>query len=172
MCAQSVSHLEGDAVTTNSKFRHHSAQVAAAVALAVLAGHAPTAVAQGADSGSALEEITVSARRVEESLQDAGVTVTAMDSEYLIDQGINTVNDAVLFTPGANFTAFNKMQQEYSLRGVSSQTEGASGDSSIVTVIDNVVVSKEFMKNPLFFDMERVEVLRGPQGTTSGRRTP
>ncbi len=162
--------LEGDAVTTNTKYRHQSARVAAAVTgLAALAAHAPNAVAQGADSGSALEEITVSARRVEESLQDAGVTVTAMDSEYLLNQGINTVNDAILFTPGANFTAFNKMQQEYSLRGVSSQTEGASGDSSIVTVIDNVVVSKEFMKNPLFFDMERVEVLRGPQGTTFGR---
>ena len=159
-------------MTTHNKLRRQSARVAAAVTgLSVLAGHVPTALAQSAnnESGSALEEITVSARRVEESLQDAAVTVTAMDSEYLINQGINTVNDAVLFTPGANFTAFNKMQQEYSLRGVSSQTEGASGDSSIVTVIDNVVVSKEFMKNPLFFDMERVEVLRGPQGTTFGR---
>ncbi len=157
---------------TNNTHSRRSARVAAALTGSiVMLCQVPIALAQnsGQDEVSPLDEITVSARRVEESLQDAAVTVTAMDSEFLINQGINSVNDVVLFSPGANFTAFNKMQHEYSLRGVSSQSEGASGDSSIVTVIDNVVVSKEFMKNPLFFDMERVEVLRGPQGTTFGR---
>lgn len=162
----------GDAVITNAKLSHYATRLAAVVTgLAVYAGHQPAALAQQSNqqSRSTIEEITVSARRVEESLQDAAVTVTALDGNFLNEQGINSVNDVVLFSPGANFTAFNKMQAEFSLRGVSSQSEGASGDSSIVTVIDNVVVSKEFMKNPTFFDMERVEILRGPQGTTFGR---
>lgn len=154
-----------------NKFHRSAGPIAAVTTgLALLAGLPAVSVAQNTQAGeSTLEEITVSARRVEESLQDAGVTVTAMDSEFLLEQGISAVNDVILFSPGAAFTAFNKMQHEYSLRGVSSQSEGASGDSSVVTVIDNVAVSKEFMKNPLFFDMERVEVLRGPQGTTFGR---
>ncbi|MEO1203871.1 MAG: TonB-dependent receptor plug domain-containing protein, partial [Pseudomonadota bacterium] len=159
-------------MTRNTKLSHYAARVAALVTgLAVYAGYQPAAVAQegGEQRSGAIEEILVSARRVEESLQDAAVTVTALDTTFLNEQGINQVNDVILFAPGANFTAFNKMQAEFSLRGVSSQSEGASGDSSIVTVIDNVVVSKEFMKNPLFFDMERVEILRGPQGTTFGR---
>ncbi len=152
------------------KFNRSVSQLSALAftALAIVIVNPAPAVAQN-NEGSALEEIVVTSRRVEESLQDAAVTVNAMDSGYLTKQGISTVNDVILFSPGAAFTAFNKMQHEYSLRGVSSQTEGAAGESSVATVIDNVAISKEFMKNPAFFDMERVEVLRGPQGTTFGR---
>ncbi|MEE8496331.1 MAG: TonB-dependent receptor [Xanthomonadales bacterium] len=116
-----------------------------------------------------LEEITVTSRRYEESVQDVPVSVSAMTSDFLEDQGINDVRNIIEMAPGGAYTGFNKMQQEYSLRGVSSQTEGSSGDSSVVTVIDNVVISREFMKSQAFFDMERVEILRGPQGTSFGR---
>ena len=61
------------------------------------------------------------------------------------------------------------MQDEYSLRGVSSQTEGPSGDSSVATVIDSVPISREFLKSQTFFDMQSIEILRGPQGTSFGR---
>lgn len=118
---------------------------------------------------SFLEEVVVTSRRYEENQQDTPVAVNAMTSEHLENQGISTVSDVVLNSPGASFTQFNKMQAEYGMRGVSSQTEGASGDSSVSTIIDNVVISKDFMKNPAFFDMSRVEVLRGPQGTAFGR---
>jgi iron complex outermembrane receptor protein len=142
--------------------------VASVGAATVLAGNAPLALAQSG-SANVLEEVIVTSRRVAESLQDVPVAVTSMDSEFLETQGINNVDDAILYTPGGAFTAFNKMQQEYSLRGISSQSEGASGDSSVATVIDNVAISKEFLKNPAFFDMSRIEILRGPQGTTFGR---
>ena len=144
-------------------------RIAACVAaVGALAGNMPLALAQ-ADSPGVLEEVIVTSRRVAESLQDVPVAVSSMDEEFLEAQGIHTVDDAILFTPGGAFTAFNKMQQEYSLRGISSQSEGASGDSSVATVIDNVAISKEFLKNPAFFDMSRIEILRGPQGTTFGR---
>lgn len=120
-------------------------------------------------TGAMLEEVVVTSRRYEENLQDAPVAVNAMTGQFLADQGIDSVTEVLLNSPGASFTQFNKMQAEYGMRGVSSQTEGASGDSSVSTVIDNVVISKDFMKNPAFFDMERVEVLRGPQGSAFGR---
>ncbi|MFZ5610070.1 MAG: TonB-dependent receptor [Pseudomonadota bacterium] len=120
-------------------------------------------------SGLVLEEIIVTSRRYAESLQDVPVSVNAMSNEYLRKQGISTVNDVIEFSPGSSFVRFNKMQHEYSMRGISSQSEGSSGDSSVQTVVDNVVVSKDFMKNPAMFDVERVEVLRGPQGTSFGR---
>lgn len=122
-----------------------------------------------AQDANVLEEVFVTARKYQESLQDTPVSVNVMSSEYLEKQGISTVNDVIEFTPGATFVRFNKLQHEYSMRGIASQTEGASGDPSVITAIDNVTISKDFMKNPAFFDMERVEVLRGPQGTAFGR---
>ena len=156
--------------TMNTQPRYFAVKrIAASVgAVAALIGNVPLASSQEG-STSVLEEVIVTSRRVTESLQDVPVAVTSMDGEFLETQGIQNVDDAILYTPGGAFTAFNKMQQEYSLRGISSQSEGASGDSSVATVIDNVAISKEFMKNPAFFDMSRIEILRGPQGTTFGR---
>jgi len=75
----------------------------------------------------------------------------------------------IQFTPGATFIGFNKTQPEYSIRGISQRSEGSSLESAVVTVIDDVPVSKDILKNPAMFDMARVEVLRGPQGTAFGR---
>lgn len=144
----------------------------AACALVALVVQPAPVFAQAADDqddDSMLEEVTVTARRYEESLQDVPVSINAMTDDYIEAQNIGDVRNIIEMSPGGAYTAFNKMQQEYSLRGVSSQTEGSSGDSSVVTVIDNVVISREFMKSHAFFDMERVEVLRGPQGTSFGR---
>lgn len=118
---------------------------------------------------SSLDEIVVSARRFEESAQDAPLSVNVMDDESLRKQGIVRVKDVVQISPGTAFIRFNKLQDEYSMRGISSQTEGTSGDSSVQTIVDNVVISKDFMKNPEIFDVARIEVLRGPQGTSFGR---
>jgi len=116
-----------------------------------------------------LDRIVVSARRFEESVQDAPLSVNVMDAESLRKQGIVRVKDVVQNSPGTTYQRFNKLQDEYSMRGIASQTEGTSGDSSVQTVIDNVVISKDFMKNPEIFDVSRIEVLRGPQGTSFGR---
>ncbi|VAV87781.1 TonB-dependent receptor [hydrothermal vent metagenome] len=119
--------------------------------------------------GVELEEIVVTSRRYEESIQDVALSVNVMTNDYLRTQGITTVNDVIDFSPGGAFVAFNKMQHEYSMRGINSQSEGSSGDSSVQTVIDNVVITKDFLKNPAMFDVSRVEILRGPQGTSFGR---
>lgn len=116
-----------------------------------------------------LEEITVTARLYEEYLQLVPASVDVMTSSYLSDQGLTNVREVIDFSPGGSTTAFNKMQERYSLRGISSQTEGSSGDSSVATVIDDVAISREFMKSQSFFDMQVVEILRGPQGTAFGR---
>src|SRR5690606_20856552 len=117
----------------------------------------------------ALDEIRVTARRYEESLQDSPVSVGVMSSEYLAAQNITQVKDVIDRSPGTGFTRFNKLQNVYSMRGLNSQTEGAAGDPSVLTVVDDVVYVKDYMKSAEFFDVERIEVLRGPQGTSFGR---
>lgn len=116
-----------------------------------------------------LEEVLVTARRYEESIGDVPVSVNVMSADFLEAGGLSNVRDIIDFSPGGVTTSFNKMQDEYSMRGVSSQTEGPSGDSSVATVIDSVPITREFLKSQTFFDMESVEILRGPQGTSFGR---
>lgn len=120
-------------------------------------------------SSAVLEEVVVTARRYEENIGDVPVSVNVMSAEYLEAGGLSNVRDVIDFSPGGVSTSFNKMQDEYSLRGVSSQTEGPSGDSSVATVIDSVPITREFMKSQAFFDMQSIEILRGPQGTSFGR---
>jgi iron complex outermembrane receptor protein len=129
------------------------------------------AMGQEADGEStgALEEIIVTATRREENLQNIAIAVNVMDSEYLESQHIDQIKDVIDKSPGTSFTLLNKMQNAYSMRGLSSQTEGAAGDPSILTVTDDVVIVKDYLKGAEFYDLERVEVLRGPQGTSFGR---
>ena len=80
--------------------------------------------AQG--EGSALEEIIVTSRRYEESLQDAPVSVNVMTDDYLQEQGIEKVHDIIEASPGSTYIRFNKLQDEYSLRGISSHSDGST----------------------------------------------
>ena len=125
------------------------------------------ALAQDADA--VLEEITVTARRMQESLQDVPSSVSTMSADFVREQRIETVNDVIELSPGATYTSLHKGQHDYSMRGISSQTEGAAGDSAVVTYVDNVVVGKDFAKSLKFIDVQQVEILRGPQGTSFGR---
>ncbi len=116
-----------------------------------------------------LEEVIVTATRRAENLQTVPIAVNVMDADYLASQHIDQIKDVIDKSPGTSFTLLNKMQNAYSMRGLSSQTEGAAGDPSILTATDEVVIAKDYLKGSEFFDLERVEVLRGPQGTSFGR---
>ena len=133
----------------------------------LLAVFSQPALAQDADA--VLDEITVTARRMQESLQDVPSSVSTMSADFVRQQGIETVNDVIELSPGATYTSLHKGQHDYSMRGISSQTEGAAGDSAVVTYVDNVVVGKDFAKSLKFIDVQQVEILRGPQGTSFGR---
>ncbi len=129
---------------------------------------APYAVAQ--DDGVALEEIVVTSRRYAESIQDAPVAVGVLTSDDIADNRIDRVDDILNYTPGATYESFSKMQPVISMRGIIAPTPGnASSEASIQMVVDNVIVTRDFMKSPALYDIERVEVMRGPQGTAFGR---
>ena len=143
--------------------------ITCAIGAAALMVPGQTAMAQGADDG-VLEEIVVSARRYEESLQDAPVAVGVLTDEFIKNNRIQRADDILEVTPGATYESFSKMQPVASMRGIIAPTPGnASSEASIQTVMDNVVITKDFMKSPPLYDLDRVEVLRGPQGTSFGR---
>ena len=122
------------------------------------------------NSNSGLDEIIITARRTSESINDAPLSIGVLSKDFLADQKVESVEEVLQLTPGATFLVFSKAQPEKSLRGfVAPSTGNASAEQSIVTVVDGFSLTKDAFKSPPVFDLERVEVLRGPQGTTFGR---
>ncbi|HEY5623773.1 MAG TPA: TonB-dependent receptor [Gammaproteobacteria bacterium] len=144
--------------------------LATAVAAALgSAGFAGIAVAQQG-AGPILEEVVVTARRYEESITDAPLAVAVMDADFLEQNQVDSVTDILDITPGASWGMFAKAQPTFTLRGISAATFGNSSIEQAVQVVqDGLPVTKVFMATVTPFDLERVEVMRGPQGTTFGR---
>lgn len=133
----------------------------------------PAYAQESANNDQGLEDIVVTAQRRAESAQDVPIAITAFNAETLETRGINTALDVTQFVPnlvGLNNTGLGTANSYY-LRGVGNTESIATFDPPIGTYIDDVYVSRQNANNFSFFDVERVEVLRGPQGTLFGRNT-
>ena len=128
--------------------------------------HAQSRGGAAAAASTTIEELVVTAEKREQSLQDVPVAVSAFTSEKRDLVGINTIADMTNFTPGLEYNAQNDRN---TLRGVGRNTNVHAADGSVAQYSDGIYTSStvEAGKTPLFVD--RVEVLRGPQGTLYGR---
>ena len=139
---------------------------------AVLA--APGAFAQSDDSDSdeqAIEVIIVTAEKREESILEVPVTMTAFTSEFMEEMGMSTNADIEALTPGVQLAEDGDFNLS-SLRGI--QTVNAretNSDLSVATYVDGVYTVDSFGLSPNLFDLERLEIARGPQGTLHGRNS-
>ncbi|MGA8708245.1 MAG: TonB-dependent receptor [Steroidobacteraceae bacterium] len=124
--------------------------------------------ASDADTGSVLEEVTVTATRTEESLNRVPISVSVETRDAMDLKGIKDFADIVKFTPGVSFD--NSETNAISIRGIASS--GGSGTTGIY--IDDVPIQMRALGfNPddtliKVFDLDRIEILRGPQGTLFG----
>ena len=159
--------IQSELPTSHRRLFTNTGLFSAVIGVALLTP-APQAIAQSDEA--ALEEIVVTSRRYEESIEDAPVAVSVMTESYLKDNRITRADDLMEVSPGTTWESFSKMQPVASMRGVIAPTPGnASSEASIQTVQDNVVITKDSMKYPTIYDMNRIEVMRGPQGTAFGR---
>ncbi len=141
---------------------------AAGAVLAVHVAWSPGAFAQ--DSGGAvLEEITVTAERREQSLQDVPISVTAFSGDMVNEGGITRLEDVAIQTPNFKMTSFNTAESQLFLRGIGSTNDGPVSDPSVAVFIDDVYIGRPSGASTDLYDLERIEVLRGPQGTLYGR---
>ena len=117
-------------------------------------------------SSNVIEELVVTAEKREQSLQDVPVAVSAFTSAKRELVGINSIQDMTNFTPGLQY---NSSTDRISLRGVGRQTNVLSADASVANYNDGVyeTFAVQAGRSTLFLD--RVEILRGPQGTLYGR---
>ena len=123
--------------------------------------------------GQQLEEVVVTASKRAENLQDIPQAVTAFSSERLVELGIVETSDLMGAIPNIQVTsAYGRTQPNFSIRGISVANEFSAATASPVGVyVDEVYQSFRASHGQQLFDLESVEVLRGPQGTLYGRNT-
>ena len=131
---------------------------------------AGSALAAGTVTVSVIEEVIVTAQRVEENLQDVPIAVTALTEDMLADRQVVTPSDLQLNAPNVTFTATNFGGSSFGIRGVGNLVLSRAGEPGVSTHLNEIALPPNANLNSLeFFDMARVEVLRGPQGTLYGR---
>ena len=131
---------------------------------------APSFAQDAVDEDTANAEIIVTAQKRAESIQDVPVAVSVISGDALERQGGVNIENAQYLVPSLNFrksgTALN---QSLYLRGVGTTTFSIGGEPSVGTVLDGVVLARSGEAFSDLVDIERIEVLRGPQGTLFGK---
>ncbi|NND66764.1 MAG: TonB-dependent receptor plug domain-containing protein, partial [Halioglobus sp.] len=120
--------------------------------------------------GLALEEVLVTATKREASLQDVSVAVTALSAEDLGLAQITSSEDLTFLVPALNLQkGSNPRQTSFSIRGIGTQSFSSAVEPSVSTMVDGVVMGRSGQAFMQLLDVQRVEVLRGPQGTLFGK---
>lgn len=117
-----------------------------------------------------IEDIVVTAEKRAEGLQNIPMAVTALSGNTLQKAGVREVGDLVQVAPSLQFGT-KSTNVFIALRGIGQAGQDIGSQSGVTVSLDGVPLLNHFMMNPSFLDIERVEVLRGPQGTIAGRNS-
>ena len=141
--------------------------IVTAIAIASASLLSPSVVAQ---DSYMLEEVIVTATKRSENLQDVAVAVTAISGDILSQARITESQDLVKLTPSLTFQdGGDTRASSFSIRGIGTQSYSSGAEPSVSTVVDGVVMGRSGMGFAQMMDLQRVEVLRGPQGMLFGK---
>lgn len=145
-----------------------------ALAAGSLPTHAqqPAAAATAEDETTTLDALIVTAQKREELMQDVPIAITALPEQLLLDTGVRDVKDLQLLVPGLTVTSTqSEAQTTARIRGIGTVGDNAGLESSVGVVIDGVYRPRNGVGFGDLGEIERIEVLKGPQGTVFGKNT-
>ena len=140
------------------------------LALLPLMGQAAVEEVKKTDN-SEIETIMVTAQKRQESMQEVPLAITSINGDTLREDGVGDIGDLGDKTPGLVFSAYSNAQPEIAIRGIGTKEDGPAANDSTVISIDDVYIAARSAQVFDLFDLERVEVLRGPQGTLYGKNS-
>jgi iron complex outermembrane receptor protein len=152
-----------------SHFYRRTTVLSAVVTALAFGGQSPVALSQD----GILEEVIVTARKREESLQETPVAVTALSAELLRDAGVRNLADLNQIAPNIEVSSANgtaPLANIY-IRGIGQRNSGPNIDSGVGIYIDEVYIGRPDGALLDIYDMQSVQILRGPQGTLFGKNT-
>src|SRR3954454_2445083 len=130
------------------------------------------ATSGGAEEPTTLATMTVTAQKREEALQDVPITMTVLSEQLLQDAGVSDIKDVQLLVPGLHVSSTtNESQTTARIRGVGTNGDNAGLESAVGVVIDGVYRPRTGVGFGDLGELERIEVLKGPQGTLFGKNT-
>jgi len=135
---------------------------------AACSGQAAWAQDAGPDASAAIPEITVTAERRVSSVQNTPISMDVKSGEDLRNAGVSDLQGLSRISPSVSF-AQDDGRAVITVRGISSRDTTEVGDPAVAVSFDNFYLNRPFALTTAMFDIERVEVLRGPQGTLYGR---
>ncbi|MDP9199311.1 MAG: TonB-dependent receptor plug domain-containing protein, partial [Pseudomonadota bacterium] len=148
------------------------ALVLGAIPVATIGFH-PAAAAQESDK-PVFEEVIVTAQKREQSIYDVPVAISAFSADMVEKQGITTLTDIGKFVPNLNVTEFSAGHTSSAnpfIRGIGLQDHLITTDPGVGVYVDGVYLGRQVGQNWNLTNIERIEVLRGPQGTLYGRNS-
>jgi iron complex outermembrane receptor protein len=158
--------------------RFGSYVLSGAVPVLVALAHAPAGAqeADSADAGVMLQEVTVTARKTEENIQDTPIAVTALTAEALEERALANISEIAASTPSLRFDSAAAISGSSNsatvfIRGVGQTDFNLTIDPGVGIYLDDVYISRSVGALLDTTDIERIEVLRGPQGTLFGKNT-
>ena len=124
---------------------------------------------EAAEASDKLSEIIVTAQKREQDVQTVGTSITAFDATALERLGLHDVTDVVGQVPSLQFNQFGATVTVYNLRGISQNDFSDHEEAPVAVYSDDAYIASTGALAGTLFDLQRVEVLRGPQGTLFGR---
>ena len=146
-------------------------EYACAFAASVLATNTISGIARAADDTTTIDEVVVTAERRTENVQSVPVSISVFSPQQLSDLRIERTEDLATYTPGLYASTSQFGDPVFSLRGVGMNNANTNQNPAVTEYIDEVAIPTVSMLGFDMFDLERVEVLKGPQGDLYGRNT-
>ncbi len=128
-------------------------------------------VAPGSSKSRQVEELIVTARKRAESVQDVPIAITAFSADQIKDASLTNLDQLAPLTPGLFFGRFSETRPQIYIRGVGSRQFDVGAEGSVGVFIDEAYVGRFSAGLAGLGDIDRIEVLKGPQGTLYGRNT-